>query len=208
MAVLEIIGAPLSNFVRAVRIAAHEKGIDHTLVPARPHTPEVTAIHPLGLIPVMRHGEVTLFESRAMVTYLDRAFPAPKLLPDDALAAARIDQWVSLCITAFDRSFVREYIIGYFFPGTADGKPDRARIDAALPKVTANLEVIDRALERQPYLVGESFTLADAFLAPMILYLKDLPETGAIIAGSPALSAYVARIARHPSVEATDPALS
>ena len=63
VATLEIIGAPQSNFVRTARIACMEKGVPYTLTPARPHTPEVDAVHPLGKIPAMRHGEVTLCES-------------------------------------------------------------------------------------------------------------------------------------------------
>jgi glutathione S-transferase len=44
-----------------------------------PHTPEVVAIHPFGKIPVMRHGDVTLAESRAICGYVDRAFDGPAL---------------------------------------------------------------------------------------------------------------------------------
>src|SRR5262249_22807713 len=60
VATLEIIGAPQSNFVCTTRIACMEKGVPYTLNPARPHTPEVDAVHPLGRIPAMRHGDVTL----------------------------------------------------------------------------------------------------------------------------------------------------
>jgi glutathione S-transferase len=56
-----------------------------------PHSPEVNAIHPLGKIPVMRHGDFRLCESKAIVTYIDRVFPGPKLLPDDAMACAKIE---------------------------------------------------------------------------------------------------------------------
>jgi len=66
---LEIIGAPQSTFVRTVRIACEEKQVPYRLTPAVPHSPEVNAIHPLGTIPVMRHGDFRLFESKAIVTY-------------------------------------------------------------------------------------------------------------------------------------------
>ena len=85
---LEIIGAPQSNFVWVCRIAAAEKGLAVKLDPARPHTPVVDAIHPSGKIPVMRHGDVTLFESRAICAYIDKAFPGPSLIPADAKSAA------------------------------------------------------------------------------------------------------------------------
>src|SRR5436190_2219865 len=56
MAELQLIGAPQSNFVWVCRIACAEKGVPYTLEPARPHTPEIEPIHPVGKIPAMRHG--------------------------------------------------------------------------------------------------------------------------------------------------------
>src|SRR5215470_16190765 len=80
MAELEIIGAPQSNYVCVTRIACREKGVPYTLVPARPHSPEVDAIHPFGRIPAMRHGDLELCESKAIATYIDRNFDGPKLI--------------------------------------------------------------------------------------------------------------------------------
>ena len=61
---LQIIGAPQSNYVWVVRIACHEKGVPYTLLPAMPHTPEIDAIHPLGKIPALRHGDVILADAK------------------------------------------------------------------------------------------------------------------------------------------------
>ena len=81
MANLQIIGVPQSNFVWVVRMACAKKGVPYDLVPARPHSPEIDAVHPLGRIPGMRHGDLKLFESKAIATYIDRAFPGRKLFP-------------------------------------------------------------------------------------------------------------------------------
>jgi glutathione S-transferase len=70
--------------VWAVRIAATEKGVPYKFTPLRPNTPEVGAIHPFSKIPVMRHGDFELFESKAIATYIDRAFDGPPLIPADA----------------------------------------------------------------------------------------------------------------------------
>ena len=43
-----------------VRVVCAEKGVPYNLVPVRPHTPEVDAIHTFGRIPPMRHGDVEL----------------------------------------------------------------------------------------------------------------------------------------------------
>ena len=201
---VEIIGAPLSNFVRVIRIVAEEKGVPYTLIPAMPHTPEVSALHPLGKIPVFRHGEVTLCESRAIVAYLDATFPQNKLYPDDAVGAAQVEQWVSMAMTAFDPCF-RPYLGAYFFPGTADGSPDKPRIEASLPKIEEFLTKLDAAVAKTGHLVGDRFTLADVYMMPLLDYLKNLPETGAFIAKLPALSAYISRHDARPSLVATVP---
>ena len=79
MAALQIIGIPQSTYTRVVRMVAHEKGAAYEFVVARPHTPEVQAIHPAGKIPVMRHGDRTLFESRQSPTTSMTISPVPLL---------------------------------------------------------------------------------------------------------------------------------
>src|SRR4051794_38406991 len=96
MPALEIIGAPQSNYVWAVRMVCEEKGVPYEHKAERPHTAAVDAIHPFGKIPVMRHGDVELCESKAIATYIDRVFDGPKVIPDDAKLAAQVEQWVSL----------------------------------------------------------------------------------------------------------------
>ena len=92
MPALEIIGAPQSNYVWVVRMACEEKGVPYEIVPVRPHTPDIDALHPLGKIPGMRHGEVALCESKAIATYINRTFPGPKLIPEDVRGAAQVEQ--------------------------------------------------------------------------------------------------------------------
>jgi glutathione S-transferase len=175
---LQIIGAPQSNYVWATRIACSEKGVPYALVPVRPHSPEVDAIHPFGKIPVMRHGDVTLSESRAISFYIDHAFAGPPLAPRDPVEGARVEQWISLVNTHIDPLLVRRYLGAYFFPGTPDGGPNRKTIDKALPEMEMHFAVLDRAVAKTGHLVGESFTLADSNLLPILFYLDKLPEAG------------------------------
>jgi glutathione S-transferase len=205
MSKVQIIGAPQSTFVRVVRIAAEEKGVAYDLIATPPQTPDVFAIHPLGKIPVMRHGDIELFESKAIATYFDRAFAGPRLIPEDALGAARVEQWVSLQNSGFQHAAFGPYIAGYIFPGTADGAPDRARIEAVLAKVEHALIVLDHAVSATGFLVGPSFTLADIAMIPTLHYLRNLPESAGFIADLPVLEAYLERCEARASVKATIP---
>ena len=205
MSDLQIIGAPASNFVWTTRIACAEKGVPYTLVPTLPHTPEVHAIHPFGKIPSMRHGAVTLCESRAICAYIDRAFPGPALVPADPAAAARVEQWLSL-INTHDRSADGAALSGrVFLPGTADGSPDRNVIEAALPDMRTQFAVLDEAVRATGYLAGSSFTLADIDLLPILFYMNKMPESRAMLAQSKHLKAYFERHMERPSVKQTFP---
>src|SRR5260370_8602806 len=128
MPALQLIGAPQSNYVWVSRIACHEKGVPYPLVPVMPHTAEVDAIHPLGKIPALRHGDLTLCESRAICAYIDNAFAGPALVPREPAAAARVEQWLSIVNTAMDPVLVRQYLAAHFFPGTPHSTPDRSRL--------------------------------------------------------------------------------
>jgi glutathione S-transferase len=201
---LQIIGAPQSNYVCTTRIACLEKGVPYTLVPAHPHSPEVDAIHPFGKIPVMRHGDVTLSESRAICYYIDHAFDGPPLAPRDPVAGARVEEWISLVNTTIDPLLMRQYLLAYFFPNTPDGGPDRAAIDAVVPRMEAHLALLDRAVARTGCLVGDGFTLADINLLPILFYMNKMPESSAMLRRATNLDAYRRHMAR-PSAEETAP---
>ena len=205
MPALEIIGAPQSNFVRTVRLACAEKRVPYTLTPAFPHAPEVKAIHPFGKIPAMRHGEVTLAETKAICTYIDMAFDGPPLIPRDPIGAAQTEQWISLVNTGFDLVFARQYLLAYFFSGLPDGAPDRARIDATVPKMQEMFGILDRELGQRPYLAGAEFNLADMFLLPLIYYLQKMPESGELLSASSNLTAWFRRVSDRPSAKETVP---
>src|SRR5215470_5226774 len=185
---LEIIGGPQSNFVWVTRIVCAEKGVAHKVVPVMPHTPDVDSIHPLGKIPSMRHGDVTLCESRAICLYIDRTFEGPSLIPTDTASAAQTEQWCSILCTAIDVGSWRPYVAGYVFPRTADGSPDRTLIDPAIPKLEQHLGVLDRAAANG-FLAADRFTLADAYAIPMLYYLRKFPESSAMIERATSLNA-------------------
>jgi glutathione S-transferase len=205
MSDLQIIGAAASNFVWTTRIACTEKGVPYMLVPTPPHTPEVRAIHPFGKIPVARHGILTLCESRAICLYIERAFAGPALVPADPAAAALVEQWISLINTHIDPLLMRRYLRAYFFPDTADGSADRKTIEAALPDMRTHFALLDEAVSATGYLAGDSFTLADMDLLPILFYMNKLPESRVMLAQAKHLKAYFDRHLERPSVRQTYP---
>src|ERR1700760_614667 len=204
----EIIGSARSSYTRVVRMVCEEKGIGYDLTETLLGAAEIRALHPFGKMPVLRHGDLVLCESKAIATWLDRAFAGPQLMPSDPLLAALTEQWISFFNTAIDPMLVRRYLLAYAVPKTADGKPDRALIDALLPDVRAQLALLDDAVAAKNHLVGDQFTLADVYLLPMLHYLKLLPESGPLLAPSTALGRYLETHAARPSYIRTIPPLA
>ena len=203
MPALEIIGIPQSNYVWVVRMVCEEKGVPYEHKPDRPHSPAIDAIHPFGKVPVMRHGDVTLCESKAIATYIDRVFDGPKVIPEDPARAAMVEQWVSLGNVEFDKLMIRQYVVGYAF--AKDGKPDMAAIGAAAEKMKPQVAVLDRAVAATGYLAGDRFTLADINILPMLFYVNRFEEGKAILGAAKNLSAYMERHFARPSFKASAP---
>jgi len=200
---LELIGAAPSVFVRATRLACEEKGILYALTVAAPHAPPVLAISPFGRIPVMRHEDFELFESSAIIEYIDAVFPGPRLFPEDARAAAVIRQWVSAVVANIFPA-LGGYLQANAVPKGPGGRPDADVINALLPGMHAAIGSVDRAVA-SGYLAGNAFSVADMFLMPMLFYLRIFPESAAALAQSPALSRYYEQHAARPSYRATEP---
>jgi glutathione S-transferase len=201
----EIIGSARSTYTRVVRMVCEEKAIDYVLTETPLGASELRAIHPLGKMPVLRHGEVQLFESKAIAGYLDRSFPGVNVFPSDTCLAALTEQWVSLVNTVVDRTLIRTYLYAYIAPRTPDGKPDRAAIEAVMPAVRDQLEILDRAVAKTGYLVGDQFTFADINLLPILDRVRLAPEGAAALAAAGHLAAYYERHATRPSFVRTSP---
>jgi len=205
MATLEIIGFPASTYVRAVRMACEEKFVPYELKLTTLHSPEVLAIHPFGKIPVLRHGDFELCESKAIATYVDRAFDGPPLFPAEPRDLARAEQFVSLVNTMMDHIFVRTYLFAYLFPKTADGKPDRNAIDAVTPTMREHVGILDKAVAATGHLAGKQYSFADMNLMPILYYVWQFPEAGDAIAKAGHLAAYYERHAARPAFKNTIP---
>ncbi len=201
----EIIGSVRSTYTRIVRMVCEEKGIEYALTERPLRAPEILAIHPFGKMPVLRHGDFVLCESKAIATYLDRSFSGPPVIPPDPGLAALTEQWVSLVNTVMDATLIRTYLFAYAFPKTADGKPDRKAIDAVTPALREQLSILDKAVAKTGYLVGDQFTFADINLLPILYYVRQLPEGAEALATASHLGFYYDRHAARPSFMSTIP---
>lgn len=154
-----VFGAPYSVYVRAVRMALEEKGVDYELVPvdmfaAGGPPAEHRERHPFGKIPAFEHAGFCLYEAGAITRYIDEAFAGPALQPADARSRARMNQIISILASYVYRTLVWDiYVERVARP--ASGVPgDEARIAAAMPKAADCLSALAALMGEAPWLAG------------------------------------------------------
>jgi glutathione S-transferase len=198
---------PGSPFGRAVLATLEEKGAPYqlrALGPGAARSPEHLARHPFGRVPVIDHDGFMLYETQAILRYLDRVLPSPPLTPASPKAAARMDQAMNVndwylfqgCanVIGFQR-VVKPRIMGL--------APDEAAIEAAMPKGQVVFEALSRMLGDELYFTGEAVSLADLMLAAQIDFFVGTPEWAALGAPRPNLCAWLKGMQDRPSFAAT-----
>ena len=177
-------GPPQSTYVRTARMACVEKGVPYSLEAVELKSDAHLALHPFGKVPVMRHGEVLLYETKAICSYIDTNFDGPAMQPKHPGPLGLSEQWISAINCYMYDTLIRQYLFSYLFPKGADGQPDRAAIDAVVPEVKRQIGLVEQGLDGRDWLAGE-FGLADIFLAPILFYLGNVPESAEAIGSSP-----------------------
>jgi glutathione S-transferase len=198
---------PGSPFGRSVLVTLEEKTAPYRLVPVAPGSlcsPQHLSRHPFGRVPVLEHGDFRLYETQAILRYLDRVLPRPALTPAEPRSAARMDQLMNVNdwylfqgvanVIAFQR------VVGPRLLGLV---PDEAAIGAAMPKAHAVFAELAGLLGAQPYFAGEALSLADVLLAPQLDFLQQTPEWQALAGPHASLRQWLARMQARPSLTAT-----
>jgi glutathione S-transferase len=200
----EILGSLRSSYTRAVCMACIEKQIPYTLTQCLLGAPELLAVNPFGRMPVLRHGEFELYESRAIAAYLDRAFPGPALFPSEPKAAARAEQWISVVNSTLYGTVLR-YVLAVIKPQTADGSPDLEAIEALRPQMQMLLAVLERSLATSEYLAGAELSFADLNLITILHNVRMLPGGADLLAGFSHIASYHERLSARDSYRTTVP---
>lgn len=194
---------PFSTFARRLTIAMIEKNIPYEPVlidmVARQHRkPEYLALNPYGRVPALEEDGFILFESSAILQYLEATHPTPALVPSDAQGRALVDMHLRLCdlqmaaptgVIIFQKRFMPE------------ARWDTASIAKAEKEIAKHLEILSEQLGSNDYLVRNTYSLADIAYIPFLQFL------GMVCAEPPAnIKAWAERLLARPSSQQTVPA--
>jgi glutathione S-transferase len=186
---------------RAFRVlwVAKELGLDYEHLPieigdAGARAPEFRAINPNGRLPFIVDGGYALFESLAITLYLAKKHAPGRLYPAGLQAEAEAWQWSFWAIAEVDRGVNIWSLHAIRLP---PDERDAQKREEALAVLAVPFRVLDAAVARQPYLLGDDFTVADLNVAAVISRAVDMD-----LAAVPNLQAWLARSLDRPAARA------
>ena len=200
---IKVYGVHGSPFVRKVFIALDIKKVEYEIVPQMPFSgdKDYLKINPLGKIPTLIDGELTLGDSKVICRYIESAYPEPALYPAGLADRAMADWYEDLC-----GGHVAELAAGIFFqrfmrPFAFKQEPDEELVakitDKKLPPM---LDYLEQQVPAEGFVFGD-FSMADLSIAS--------PFYNAAYAGYtvdparwPKLAGLIARVKELPAVKA------
>ena len=203
-----VYGPAGSTYVWSTRLALAEKGVAHELVEVgfgqHREAPHLSR-HPFAKVPALEHDGFALYESQAILRYIDEGFPVAPLQPTDLHQFARMNQIIGI-VDAYAWPSIAAGILFNRMLAPRLGLPvDEAAVAAALPRARLCLAEFARLMADQPFMAGERISLADLMVVPLLYYFSRMPEGGAPMAEHPALQSWLRRMEERQSFQVTKP---
>jgi glutathione S-transferase len=152
-------------------------------------------------VPILRDGDISIYETSAIIRYLDEVGTGPSLLPSTPETRATMEQWISAINCYMYDTLVRGYAFSYIGARIAGRDPDPEQIRAAVPNMERDLGRLDGAYARHAYIAGDAPSLADLLVAPIIQTVSMFPEGKRAVAAAGNLSRAYAKLSARTSFE-------
>src|SRR4029077_7895285 len=198
-------GIPGSPYARAALLALEEKGAEYELAAMQFGTlkqePHLSR-HPFGRIPAFEHDGWMLYETQAIMRYVDDVVPGPRLQPEEPRAAARMNQLIGITDWYVMRQGSMPITRNRVVAPRLSRPVDEEEVMQAIPNARVCIAEISRLLNGHPWMAGEAISLADLLLAPHLSMFALAPEGAQILQEHENLTRWLARIEARPSMQA------
>ena len=199
-----------------VQLALEYKRLDYAahlvdLATQEHKSPHMLRLTPRGRVPVLKDGEYVVFESVAILYYLDRKYPDPPLFGSSAEEGG-----VILRVIEEFQEYIEPHlraIVGAVDSGTLAGQRDQ--VTEHMIRVASEARTIEGRLSKSEWIVGDAFSAVDMVIFPGIQLLKRALERPVarelssrfmpVEANYPALGRWLTRVAALPGYERTYP---
>ena len=176
---IEIFGRRNSSNVAPVMWAVGELGLDHVR-----HNvggsfggldEQYAKLNPNRLVPVVRDGDVVLWESSAIVRYLAATYGEGSLWPEDTAMRGIADQWMEWCKTTLNPTF---FPIFWQLIRTPAEDCDREQVERSVAATARTLGILEQHLGTTPYIGGNRLTMGDLPFGSLIYryFNLDIPR--------------------------------
>jgi glutathione S-transferase len=204
-----VYGPAGSTYVWSARLALAEKGVTHELVDvpfgAQREEPHMLR-QPFAKVPAFEHDGFVLYETQAIIRYVDERFAGTPLQPEDVHQWSRMNQIIGI-VDAYAWPSIAGAILfnRVLVPRFLGGTPDEAAIAAALPRARLCLSEIDRLMEDNRFLAADFISLADLMVIPLLYFFSNVPDGRAPIAEHPKLQSWMHHMQTRQSFQVTKP---
>ncbi|WP_299294215.1 glutathione S-transferase family protein [uncultured Tateyamaria sp.] len=175
---LTIHGRATSSNVQAVMWAVAELGLAHERRDVGgafggTDTDAFRAMNPMGRVPVLQDGDVTMFESQAILRYVAARYGTGAFWPEGAVARAPVDQWMEWAKTAVAPAVV--YKVFWQLVRTAKADRDHATLAEGVAEAKALMQVAEAQIAQHGWLAGPEMSLADIAFGTSLYRYFTLP---------------------------------
>lgn len=155
--------------------------------------PEYRRIHPLGAVPAMVDGDVTMFESVAICAYLADKHAYQRLTPAlGTPARAAYEQWLFFAMATFEEPLVKMFLHTMLLP--SEQRSARAA-DEAGARAREVVQVLEDTLADRPYVLGAEFSAADVVVGSLVSWSAFM----GVLEGFPRVQEYLGRLVSRPA---------
>lgn len=196
---LKLYHLPISFNSRRVWVALLEKGLEVELIPMKldgdQMTPEFLAMNPFHHIPVLVDDDISLFESLAILDYLEAKYPNPALIPTDPYLLGRV-------------KMIEMVTVNELLPNTTPlvrqsmgfAEVEESVLSKAKEKIATVLTFFEQLVTEKNYLIGDTLTLADIVAGTGMTFL---PMLGVSLTNYPKLNTWLNTLMQRNSFQET-----
>lgn len=197
---LTVYGRATSSNVQAVMWGIAELGLDcerldYGHVYGGTDTPEFRAMNPNGTVPVLRDGDLVLWESCAILRYLAARYgDGGAFWPADPVSRAKVDMWAEWGKLNF--AIIFTVPIFWARVRTPAAKRDEAALARAIDLFESRLDLLEAQIGPRGFVTGDTLTLADIVIGHLLYRWFDIPVPRR---PRPVIEAYYQRLAERPA---------
>ena len=204
-----VYGPAGSTYVWSARLALAEKGVTHELVEVQPgafdQDPHLSR-QPFAKVPAFEHDGFALYETQAILRYVDERFPGTPLQPEDVHEWSRMNQIIGIVDAYAWPSIAGIILHNRLLVPQLGGAADEAGIAAALPRARLCLAEIDRLMADHRFLAGDHVSLADLMAIPLLYCFANVPDGRGPVDEHPKLQDWMRHMETRQSFQVTKPA--